>query len=164
MITTLERTWRRRRPTIKRSLSRLSGDERGVSAVEFALIMPVLLFALLATIDVGFAVSERMAIDHVLRAGAQRAMADPGRQPIVAVLESTAANSSGQTIADGALALDAARYCACPGNITAAVSCTHVCTGSVPPFAYYQISASKQYAGIILPKIPLDRTIRVQVR
>jgi len=82
----------------------------------------------------------------------------------VDVLESTATNSSGQSIADGTLALDAARYCACPGNVTAVVLCTNVCTGLVPPFAYYRISATKQYAGIILPKIPLDRAIRVQVR
>jgi Flp pilus assembly protein TadG len=162
MIATCERIGRRKRLSRTSAPGSLSGDERGVSAVEFALIMPVFLLALLATVDVGFAVSERMSIDHILRAGAQRAMTDPGRQPVLDVLTTTAANRSSDV--EGALALDATRFCACPGNTATAVSCTSVCTGSLPPFAFYRISAAHHYSGIILPKIPLDRAIQVQVR
>jgi Flp pilus assembly protein TadG len=56
----------------RRLLSRVRRlGEDGVSAVEFALIAPILFLSLLAMVDVGFAIHERMTIDHVLRAGAQ---------------------------------------------------------------------------------------------
>ncbi len=66
--------------SLKQRLQQLKKSEAGVSAIEFALIAPIMAFGLVATADVALAVHERMTIDHVLRAGAQAAMTDPGRR------------------------------------------------------------------------------------
>src|ERR1700688_4083501 len=65
-------------------------SEKGASAAEFALFAPVLFLALVATVDVGLAEYERMTIDHILRAGAQSAMADQGQGQILKIVQNTA--------------------------------------------------------------------------
>src|SRR5687768_11631289 len=105
--------------------------EDGASAVEFALCAPVFIFACIMMADIGFAIHERMSLDHVLRAGAQTAMSDPGEQEVETVLESTASKhftvTSGDEetdIVSNAITVDASRYCACPDNRSATVACS----------------------------------------
>lgn len=143
--------------------------ERGVSAVEFALFAPILGFVLLASIDLGLAVSERMAIDHVLRSGAQSAITDPGEAATLDVMSTTA--QANFTLADEesasgseSLTLSATRYCACPEDAGYAVACSTVCMGSEPTFIYYRMTASKTYAGWIVPVFDFDRAVQVQIR
>jgi pilus assembly protein CpaE len=75
---------------LSRSRRSVLAEESGASAVEFALFAPVLCLALLTTIDLGTALSQRMSLGHVLRSGAQVAMEDPGTAKVERVLESTA--------------------------------------------------------------------------
>ena len=143
--------------------------EDGASAVEFALCAPVFIFACIMMADIGFAVHERMSLDHVLRSAAQMAMADPGEEEVQSVLESTASKhftvaSEGTDIVEDAVIVDAARYCACPDNRTVSVACTTVCTGTVPTFTFYGMSAAKSYDGMILPPISFNAHLDVQVR
>lgn len=51
-------------------LNRLDGDVRGVSAVEFALFLPLLLVLLGGTLDVGRAIHQAQTLDKALRTGA----------------------------------------------------------------------------------------------
>ena len=52
---------------IRHRLSALVRSEDGVSAVEFALFAPILFFGLLSAVDIGFALHERMTIDHAAK-------------------------------------------------------------------------------------------------
>ena len=61
--------------TLRDKLTSLLPAERGASAVEFALLVPVLIIALLGTVDVGRALTEQMALGSLLRTGAQSAIA-----------------------------------------------------------------------------------------
>lgn len=162
----LLRRWLRRgcRPAVGWSRCR-----RGVAAVEFALVAPILGFILLASIDLGLAVSERMAIDHVLRAGAQSAIPDPGEATVVDVMRTTAQTNfalsgTATETGDSVLALSAARYCACPESVGFAVACSTVCSGSKPTFIYYRMTATKTFTGWITPQIAFDRAAQVQIR
>jgi pilus assembly protein CpaE len=142
-------------------------NEKGTSAVEFALFAPVLFFALVATVDVGLAEYERMTIDHILRAGAQSAMADQGQDQILKIVQNTASRnftlSNQTTINATALAVAVDRFCACPDS-PAAVACTTTCTGLTPTFVYYRVSAAKIYSGMIMPAITMSPSVLVQVR
>jgi pilus assembly protein CpaE len=145
--------------------------EDGASAVEFAICAPVFIFACIMMADIGFAIHERMTLDHVLRAGAQTAMSDPGETEVVAVLESTASKhftvTSGDEetdIVSNAVTVGASRYCACPESRSVAVGCSTVCTGPVPTFTFYGMSAAKGYEGMILPPISFSARLDVQVR
>lgn len=138
--------------TIHGRFRALLSDRDGASAVEFALIAPVLLAGLLGAVDVGTALSERMAMDHVLRSAAKVAMTDAGLTEVQRVLEG---------LADGeGFAVIAELYCPCPGN----PACSGPCAD---PTGYnaYRLSASKTYESLITPlEVPLASAIEVQVR
>lgn len=161
--------WGRRseRPGMK--LGALLRHEGGVSAVEFALLAPMLVFGLLMMVDVGLAVFQRMTMDHILRAGAQRATVDPGVTEVRKVLEVTAAENftlgvSASSVSKPALTLMVERYCVCPGNHGTKVVCSTICAGSAATLAYYSLSASSTYPGMLLPDISFKPVVQVQVR
>lgn len=127
-------------------------SEGGVSAVEFALIAPVMIGALVGMIDIGMAINARMSIDHVVRAAGQVAMADPGRDVVQQALESLAAGR-GYTVA-----VDF--YCPCSGNDACAEPCTDPAAHSG-----YRLSAATTYKSLITPfKLDMASSLRVQVR
>lgn len=139
-------------------LAALLRHESGVSATEFALFAPIMVFGLLMMVDVGLAAYQRMTVDHVLRAGAQSAMVDPGTSNVLKVLEIAAAENP----SIGTFTVD--RYCVCSNNPGVKVACSTVCAGSTPTLAYYKLSASSTYAGMIIPEMTFKPEVQVQVR
>lgn len=159
---------------------RLRSNQEGLAAVEFALIAPVLIFSLLASVDLGLAGYQRMALDHVVRSAAQAAMTDPGETGVKSVLQATASKnfssgsihvttdpvdpSIGYTIESDPVNLAAKRFCACPDQADTAVTCSTSCSGTVPTYIYYQMSASKMFHGSVLPQFRLSTAVQVQAR
>ncbi len=142
---------------------------RGVSAVEFALLAPVLGFSLIATVDLGFGLTERMAMDHVLRSGAQKAIADPGASTVLAAMRSAARMNF--TLDDEqpeagieTLSLSAIQFCACPESIGFAVKCSTICSGTKPTFIFYRMSVQKTYQPWLIPTMNFERAAQVQIR
>jgi pilus assembly protein CpaE len=160
------RRWKDSPPSLRQKAKELKDCQDGVSAVEFALIAPVLALALVAMADVGLALYERMTIDHVLRAGAQAAMSDPGEDQVLKMMQSTLGQSD--------VTLEPPRrYCACPEDAdvepASAPECATVtCTGSAAPFVYYRMEASKTYEAMSLPEVlpdfQLSSSVQVQIR
>lgn len=141
----------------------------GVSAVEFALVAPILGFMLLAGVDMARAISERMAMDHALRAGAQASIADPGEVTVLEVMRATADTNftlDGDVLDGGPapINLSATRFCACPESVGVAVTCSTICTGSKPTFIYYRLLGDKTYTGWIMPVFGFDRSMQIQIR
>jgi len=143
----------------------------GVSAVEFTLFLPILIFSFLATVDIGLALYERMTIDHVLRAGSESAMADQGNASVDSVLAATAAASLPAT--KGLVLSPSNRYFACAESPDASVSSTATCAGGKPTGIFYRLSATKPYDGVFLPitigrfkllRFELSSATMVQVR
>ncbi|WP_420398016.1 TadE/TadG family type IV pilus assembly protein [Nioella sp.] len=62
-------------------------SERGAGAVEFALIAPLLILMLLSAADLALAVNQRMVMQHILRVGAQTAMAGGSLSEVERALE-----------------------------------------------------------------------------
>ncbi|MCF3972586.1 TadE/TadG family type IV pilus assembly protein [Paracoccus salsus] len=144
-----------RKPAFRR-LAAIVPAQRGASAVEFALLAPVLTLALLLTVDVGRALTEQMTIGSVLRTGAQSAIAGGDAATIGLSL-------NGST-ADEALAVAVARICSCPENPQVRLDCSATCAGSAPTDIYYILSANKVFSGLLLPSLSLSRSLQVQVR
>ena len=57
------------------------GDRSGVAAVEFAIIVPVLLALTMGVIDFGMYIGTRIELEQALRAGGQYALKDPTDAP-----------------------------------------------------------------------------------
>ncbi|MEB3419099.1 TadE/TadG family type IV pilus assembly protein [Salipiger marinus] len=156
------------RPMVRAGTAALR-DDRGVSAVEFALIAPMLVLSLLAMTDLGLAISERMTIGHILRAGAQGATHDIGVSAIDQILRTTAAQNmtlatAGTQGDDATLALDVGTLCSCAEEPDVAVACSTTCEGGTPTQIFYVLSAQKTYAGLLLPRFLQSKSIQVQVR
>ncbi|MEY9773231.1 AAA family ATPase [Sinorhizobium fredii] len=155
---------------LRKKAQELKKSESGVSAVEFALFAPVLALGLVAMADVALALHERMTIDHVLRAGAQAAMADPGATQVDKVLQSTLAQSA---VPANVTLAPVKRYCACPENADvkpeAAPQCgTTPCANAAQQLVFYRLEAAKNYRPMSLPEalppFQLNSLMQVQVR
>lgn len=137
------------------------GDD-GVSAVEFGLIAPILFVSLLAMVDVGFAISQRMTLDSVLRAGAQQAMDDPGAAEVKTALDGIAAENFP---ADDLPAFTVEELCDCPAQAGEYLAdCSTDCLpGPTATSIYYRLESMKTYEGIFM-SMDLGPSVQVQVR
>jgi pilus assembly protein CpaE len=146
-------------------LGRLLRCTAGVSAVEFALVAPVLVIGAFSTADAGMAVHERMMIGQALRAGAQLAMAGASETDIREALQSVAAENFtvawDGTPADDTLVLEVASYCICPGETIQQVDCATSCDSGASATRVYRLSASKTFQGVMLPDFPVSAAVAV---
>ena len=161
----------RRRPSADSLVYRLLRQEDGTSAIEFALLGQVLIIGLLTAVDLGFAAHDRMILDTIIRSGAQSAMNDPGHDSVLKVLRTVA--STHYTVADPtapaanqeAVTLTVERSCSCPENPGVPVpSCTTLCASSERPSLFYRLSATKSRSTIIVPRMSLAASLKVQAR
>lgn len=155
--------------TVFRILRDVLRENDGVSATEFALLAPLLIFCILAMADLGLAISERMTIGHILRAGAQSATEDVGLARVDLLLRATAAKNMTVAAAaaagtDTSLALTVRRICACATQPSVELACSTTCAQNAPTQIYYILSGTKTYAGLILPRFSQSKSLEVQVR
>lgn len=143
-------------------LRRFLREERGVSAVELALIAPFVLALLLMMTDIGFAVHQRMTMSHILRLGAEAAMRGADEAQITAALDAALEDHATARME----ALDVAapqRVCRCPESGEAPVDCAQDCAGDVPPDVYWEFGAELPYRSLLLGE-RLDITLRSRLR
>ena len=139
-------------------------DDRGLAAIEFGIIAPVLALGALAAVDFGLAAMERMRIDSALRSAAQSAMGDPGVTTVNSVL-TAAASASRPTARSTTTFATPTRFCACPQSPEVAVACSSTCGGTSYTYIYYRLEGSSTYTGLYWPRpINIRSTTVVQVR
>lgn len=149
---------------IVRLLRRVAPAERGVSAVEFSLLAPFLVLGTFSTVDAGMAVYDKMMMTQVLRSGAQSAIAAKDEATVLSILQDTAAENF--TVATGApapgeLSLAVSSYCACGDALGVAIGCTGICTSGSAPHRFYDLDASMEFDGVILPTFTLSGDMAV---
>ena len=152
------------RPRSGGVFARLLRCVAGVSAVEFAIISPVLVLGTFGMVDTGMAIYQRMMMNQVLRAGAQPALQGANESVVRTVLEETAAENF--TVAEGEatgdeLELDVQTSCACPGDAVAGVGCGTVCQSGTTALRFYRLTASKTFQGVLLPEFALSGSLEV---
>jgi Flp pilus assembly protein TadG len=125
----------------RRSALTIRCDRRGIAALEFALIAPVLLLLLLGAYDIGSAVQQRLVLQGALRAGARYAISFPDRN-------------------DGIVAAMQQAY---PSTWTGVNPTATITPGATPPI-YVTLSASPTYSSVLVPisNAPVKYVVRVQ--
>jgi len=142
----------RPRPPAPPAWRALRRAEAGTSAVEFALVAPVLVAGLMGMVDLGFAFERRMDMDGALRALAQRAMQDPGL--------ATLRDSASRLAQEAPYTLTVTAMCACVGE----ANCTEPCADPAD-LVGYRIAATANYDSLVTPaSFDLSSTVEVQVR
>ena len=140
--------------SISRLLAKVRRDKRGTSAVEFALIAPVLAGIVVALADVNAMSMGATNMQTAVRAGAQYAMAG-GTAPTTA--QSKADSAWTRKPAGGTIG--ASRVCKCAGS---AQDCNTPCSSTNQwPEMYMTVTATGHFGGNFYS---MDKTITETVR
>ena len=121
-------------------------DERGATALEFALVSPLLCVLLVGLIDYGMGYWQKMQVGNAARAGAQYAMASGWNQTAI---------STAVTSATGLASISASpapsQACGCPSASSGivAASCGSSCTGGGTAGTYVTVNASATYSPLL---------------
>lgn len=130
-------------------------DERGVSAVEFALTVPVLLISLLGVVDIGNAVYQRADMESALRAGIQYFMNGGDN-----LSTAEAVVNSSWTTKPAGVSIIAERFCLC-GNVEHA--CNTLCDDDTYPMSFNRLRAIATIEGILMDDEYLaEQSVRVR--
>lgn len=138
-----------------RFIRRFRTDRRGTSAVEFAIVSPVLLMALVGVVDVGHDVYRRSDMEGALRSGIQYFM-NGGTDVDTAV---SIVDASWTDRPEGAV-VTSERFCLC-GTLTSV--CTQLCGDGSYPVSYRKITARVVFVGLIGDSVrESSQTVRVR--
>ncbi len=109
-------------PTL-RTLRNFPRDQKGSSVVEFALILPILLVALMGMVDYGMMVFANNELENAARTGAQYALQGVDQADDDAGIEAAARAALSD---DTGVTVNISRACLCPDG--SASACTDTCT------------------------------------
>lgn len=123
-------------------LARFARDERGASAVEFALIAPVLAVFVLGIAEIGHIGYQRTDMHSALRAGSQYVL-NGGRDLDTA---RTIVERSWSSMPDDGV-VEATKFCLCG---TTQHACNAPCVDDSVPEAYIQLRASATLGGVTI--------------
>lgn len=133
----------------RRLFSRLRFCRRAAAAVEFALLVPVVLAGLTGVVNYGLAMSDKMALQSAARAGAQLALIDSSDTAAIsnAVVASTNLNISTSDVTT-------TQFCECwDGDSSTAVeslsACTDSCSSGTKRY-FMTVSVSENFTLLLL--------------
>lgn len=151
---------------------RRGGRDRGVSALEFALVSPVLLFVMLAIADFGFALEQSIRLEAAVRAGAQTVVG--GTYNETKIRQAVSANLLEWRLTTdtpaGNVTLTPTLVCRCPGTNGTVFNCTtgdpEATCGSPGDFnEYISITATRPYSALfIFPFSTLRGNVELRLR
>lgn len=134
----------------------------GTAAVEFVLILPILLAVLVATVDIGMAFYDRMQVDNAAQAGAEYAAlkGSAGFDANAISQIVTGASSLSQISASPAPSLS----CGCAETSgVAAAQCGSQCPDGLTAGKYATVAAEAQYSTFFpYPGLPRPMTLSAQ--
>ncbi len=137
---------------------RAARTERGAAAVEFALIIPFILAALLGIANYGLAVYDKMELVGAARAGAQQAILD---RTDTTAIKNAVVNSSnlGLTTAN----VTTTESCLCSDGT--GITCGATCGDGDPNHYYMTITASYAHTLLLLgTTINLSGSVKVRTQ
>lgn len=123
---------------------RFRSDKAGI-AVEFAIVAPILLMLIVATVDIGLALSDYMKLTSAIRTSFDYALVKKD-DDLAGIENRVKANAGSATVS-------AAATCTCDG--AAMASCSVTCAGTMSKFI--TVTASQQYTPLFdWPFLPLE--------
>jgi Flp pilus assembly protein TadG len=130
---------------------RLLADRKGVTAVEFAIVAPVLVIVCVGIIDMGLAIYTDMQVKNAAQTGAQYAVANGYHPDDIA-----AQAKAGSTLGSLSMSPAPAQFCGCPGATgVSSTSCSAVCADGSSPGTFVTVSAQASYSTLVpYPGLP----------
>lgn len=135
--------------------ARFASDVRGVAALEFALIAPLLVTLVIVGADTWLNVSQNEDMRTALQSGARYYQTGGSDDPTAQLVTQQAWSSRP---ADGAVSV--ARSCTC-GSTPA--DCSTPCPGSNPPSVFLTLTAQGTFTGLLKSRV-LSQNDVVRVR
>lgn len=120
-------------------------DRRGVAAIEFAIMVPILSLMVVSVTDIGLAVYRKMQVEDAAQAGAQYAILHGFDTNGISSAVTSATNSTAMTASPGPV-----QFYGCPTSTgVSVVSAGTVCTGGAQAGTYATVSAQATYNTLI---------------
>ena len=126
-------------------VTRVAGDQRGVAAIELALIAPVLTLMMVAVTDIGMGVYRKMQVEDAAQVGAQYAIKNGYDAKAISNAVISATNSSAITASPAPV-----KFCGCAtGSGVSSTTCGTTCPGGALAGTYTTVSAQAAYQTIL---------------
>lgn len=113
-------------------LGRFRGDRSGNAAVEFAILLPILLMLLLGTIDLGLGFQEKVKLQSALNSGMQHAMQTQGANVDVTRQVISYGLNSAATVEIEALCRCSGQASSCGSSCSPGMNCFVAASVSMP--------------------------------
>lgn len=135
------------------ALAKLS--RRGAAAVEFALMVPVVVVGLTYVADLGRATFQKIEMESAARAGAQMAIRDRAN---TSAIQQTTVDSTDLTLTTSDVSVTETCRCA---DIDSTATCGTTCTNGDPTQFYTTVTVTKSFTYLILGLA--DKTLQESV-
>lgn len=150
---------------VDRNVTSAWRSESGVSAIEFALLGPILILLALGLWDFGRTFAEASRLASAARAGAQSAILSTAHSADFAAIEEAARRDAGDV--DGDISVDISRECACADGKP--VLCSETCGIGGKPVIYTSIVVGKEIDlawkwPLVGETVELSRKVRMRVQ
>ncbi len=147
------------RSPIGRAVRNLARDVRGVAAIEFAIVAPMLVLAMVCTADLGLGIYRKMQVQNAAQAGAEYAIVHGYVSASITTAVSNATTFSGISGTPAP-----SQFCGCPSSTgVTTTDCGGTCSGGSSPGTYVSVGAQATYTTILpYPIMPNSFTFNAQ--
>jgi Flp pilus assembly protein TadG len=143
--------FRRMRFALARAISDFAAARRGLAAIEFAIIAPVMAMMVMCAVDLGLAINRHMQVEDAAQAGAEYAALHGFNATSISSAVTSAASWTGVSASPAPT-----EFCGCPGasSITAA-TCGTTCPSGNAAAVYVTVGAKGTYSTVVhYPMLP----------
>jgi Flp pilus assembly protein TadG len=132
-------------------------ETSGVAAVEFAMIVPMIMFMFLAMTDLGVGIYTDMRVNNAAQYATEYALVNGYDSNAIVNAVKSASNLTGMSVSP-------AQFCGCPGSTQVTrTACSASCGDGTTAGQYAQISVTDTYATIIpYPGLPASFPLSAQ--
>ncbi len=131
----------KRRGILRRLFTRAAEDASGAVAIEFGILVPLLAFVVVSTLDIGFAIYRKMQVEDAAQAGAEYSIRN-GFDPAAISAAVTAATNNPAITATPA----PVQFCGCAtGTSISTATCGTRCPDGTQAGTYATVSAQTMY-------------------
>jgi Flp pilus assembly protein TadG len=135
----------RARSMFRRVLARAAGDTSGVAAIEFGIIVPILVLMVVATADIGMGFYRKMQVEDAAQAGAAWAIKNGFDANAISNAVTSATSAPAISVSPTPV-----QFCGCAsGSSISTVTCGTTCSGGALAGTYTTVSAQMAYNTIL---------------
>lgn len=124
---------------------RARNDTNGVAAIEFAIVIPLLMLMVVAAIDLGMGFYRKMQVEEAAQAGAEWAVKNGFDAGTISNAVSSATSGPGISVSPAPV-----QFCGCAtGSSISTATCGSTCSGGVLAGTYTTVSAQMTYTTMV---------------